>query len=61
MAATNVKPNLKRILDSAVDFGPEDRHAASQLTSMESEAQRRIRNIVKEMEALNRRLDNLLK
>ena len=61
MAATNTKPHLKGILDSVVDFGPDDTHAALSHHAMESEAQRRIRNIVKEMEALNRRIDNLLK
>jgi len=61
MAAICAKKCHMGLLDSAVDFGPEETHTASEVTAMETEAQRRIRNIVKEMEELNRRIDNLLK
>ncbi len=58
--AAIAKPRNQAILDALVDFGPEDPHGPVPLSPAETEAQRRIRNIVKEMEELNRRIDNLL-
>jgi len=60
MGAVKVKTHKQGLLDSLVDFGPEELPTASPQAAMETEAQRRIRNIVKEMEELNRRIDTLL-
>ena len=57
MCAANVKPKKCPVLDSLVDFGPEDLPA---LVAHENEATRRLRNIVKQMDTLNRRVDALL-
>ncbi len=60
---SSAKVKLRNIpdLNSLVDFGPENSLSElPPLKSQESEAQRRIRNIVKQMEELNRRIDVLL-
>ena len=61
MSAQNAKAKKGGILDSLVDFGPDTSLYDIGLSApTEAEAQRRIRNIVKQMEELNRRIDSLL-
>ncbi len=61
MCAENAKSKLNKTLDSFVDFGPDaSLYDIGMAAPSEQEAQRRIRNIVKQMEELNRRIDNLL-